>query len=95
MPAYVIVEIDVHDPKGHEAYSQTAPSTLDTFGGKLIARGGEMAVLEGDWQPKRIVMAEFPDLDTAKRWYASDAYQAAKELREHTATLQMVAVDGM
>jgi uncharacterized protein (DUF1330 family) len=95
MSAYLIVEIDVHDPEGHEAYKQAGPATLDAFGGKLLVRGGEMAVLEGDWQPKRLVMAEFPDLETAKRWYDSDAYQAAKKLREHTATLRVVAVEGM
>jgi len=95
MPAYLIVEIDVHDPQGHEAYKKAGPPTLDAFGGKLIVRGGEMAVLEGDWHPTRIVMAEFPDLDAAKRWYASDEYQAAKKLRENTATLRMVAVDSV
>lgn len=95
MPAYLIVEIDVHDPEGHEAYKNAGPATLDAFGAKLIVRGGEMAVLEGDWHPKRIVVAEFPDLDAVKRWYVSDEYQAAKKLREKTATLRMVAVDSL
>jgi uncharacterized protein (DUF1330 family) len=94
MPAYVVTEIEVRDPEGHEAYRQAAPSTLEAFGGKIVAHGGEVAVLEGDGEPKRMVVAEFPDLDAAKRWYASDAYQAAKKLREHTATLRMVAVEG-
>lgn len=94
MPAYLIVEMDVHDPEGHEAYRQAGPPTLIPFDGKFIVRGGEMAVLEGDWQPKRLAMAEFPDLESAKAWYASDGYQAAKKLRENTATLRIVAVEG-
>lgn len=95
MPAYLIVEVEVHDPDGHEAYKEAAPPTLDAFGAKLAVLEGEVAVLEGDWQPKSIVMAQFPDLDAAKRWYASDQYQAAKKLRENTATLRMIAVESL
>jgi uncharacterized protein (DUF1330 family) len=95
MPAYLIVDIEVHDPERHEAYRAAGPATLERFGGRLIVKGGDFAVLEGNWQPKRLVMAEFPDLESAKRWYESPEYREAKKLREGTATLQMVAVDGI
>ena len=52
-------------------------------------------MLEGDWQPSRLVVLEFEDLATAKRWYGSDAYQQAKRLREGAAHLHMVAVQGI
>jgi uncharacterized protein (DUF1330 family) len=58
-------------------------------------RGGELAVLEGDWNPSRLVMLEFPDLETAKRWYDSPEYQEVRKLRDGAANLRMVAVEGL
>jgi uncharacterized protein (DUF1330 family) len=52
-------------------------------------------VFEGDWSPTRLVVLEFDDLDAAKQWYASEAYQEAKQLREGAARLRMVAVAGV
>jgi uncharacterized protein (DUF1330 family) len=94
MPAYVIVETDVHDPEQYERYKAASPGAVAAGGGRFVVRGGEMAVLEGDWQPKRLVVLEFEDLDAAKRWYESPEYQDAKRLREGAANLNMVAVEG-
>jgi uncharacterized protein (DUF1330 family) len=94
MPAYVIVETDIHDPEQYEHYKAAVPASLAAHGGRFIARGGEMAVLEGDWQPKRLVALEFDDLEAVKRWYHSPEYGEAKRLREGAADLRMVAVEG-
>lgn len=95
MPAYIIVETDIHDPAQYDRYKEAAPGAVAAAGGRFLARGGEIAVLEGDWQPKRLVVIEFDDLDAAKRFYESDAYQAAIRLREGAAHLKMVAVEGL
>jgi uncharacterized protein (DUF1330 family) len=60
-----------------------------------VARGGELAVLEGDWDPPRLVVLEFQDLAAARRWYQSQQYQAARRLRQGAARLRMVAVQGL
>ena len=52
-------------------------------------------MVEGDWQPSRLVVLEFEDLATAKRWYGSDTCQQAKRLRAGAAHLRMVAVQGI
>ena len=95
MPAYVIVETDIHDPEQYDRYRAASPAAVAAGGGRFVARGGELAVLEGDWHPSRIVILEFPDLETAKRWYDSPGYQEAKSLREGAASLRMVAVEGL
>jgi uncharacterized protein (DUF1330 family) len=95
MPAYVIVETDVHDPEQYEQYKAASPAAVAGGGGRFVARGGELAVLEGDWNPSRLVILEFPDLETAKAWYVSEGYQQAKALREGAARLNMVAVQGL
>ena len=95
MPAYVIVETDISDPEQYEQYKAASPGAVAAGGGRFVARGGELAVLEGDWNPSRLVILEFDDLDAAKRWYESEIYQAAKQLREGAAKLRMVAVEGL
>lgn len=94
MPAYVIVETDVTDPERYEQYKAASPGAVAAGGGRFLVRGGELVVLEGDWQPSRLVVLEFEDLAAAKRWYESDAYQGAKKLREGAAHLRVVAVQG-
>jgi uncharacterized protein (DUF1330 family) len=95
MPAYVIVETDITDPVQYEQYKAASPGAVAAGGGRFVARGGELAVLEGDWQPSRLVVLEFEDLEAAKRWYASDRYQEAKRLRDGAARLNVVAVQGL
>jgi uncharacterized protein (DUF1330 family) len=94
MPAYVIAETDVHDAEQYEHYKAAAPDTIAAYGGRYVARGGELSVLEGDWLPTRLVILEFDDLDAAKRWYESPEYQEARQLREGAATFRVVAVEG-
>jgi uncharacterized protein (DUF1330 family) len=95
MPAYVIVETDVTDHEQYERYRDAAPASIAAHGGRYIVRGGELAIFEGDWNPSRVVVLEFPDLETAKRWYDSEEYSEARKLREGAAKIHMVAVEGV
>jgi uncharacterized protein (DUF1330 family) len=95
MTAYVIVETDITDPERYEQYKAATPAAVAAGGGRFLVRGGEHVVLEGDWQPTRLVMLEFEDLAAAKRWYESELYQEAKELRAGAAHMRMVAVQGV
>jgi uncharacterized protein (DUF1330 family) len=94
MAAYVIVETDVTDPEQYERYKAAAAGAVAAAGGRYVARGGELAVLEGDWQPPRLVVLEFDDLAAARRWYDSERYRQARRLRQGAARLRMVAVQG-
>jgi uncharacterized protein (DUF1330 family) len=94
MPAYLIVETDITDPEQYEQYKTAASAAVAAAGGRYIVRGGELAVVEGDWTPERLVVLEFADLDAVKRFYDSPDYQAAIRLREGAATMKMVAVEG-
>ncbi|HEY7102893.1 MAG TPA: DUF1330 domain-containing protein [Mycobacteriales bacterium] len=95
MAAYVIVETDITDAAQYEQYKAASPGAVQAGGGRFLARGGEMAVLEGDWQPSRLVVLEFDDLAAARDWYESEVYQQAKKLRDGAARLRMVAIQGV
>lgn len=94
MAAYVITEIDITDPQGYEEYKKMGPPTVAAYGGKFIARGGKTEVLEGSWNPKRVVILQFESVEQAKKWWASKEYSVAKQVRHKTAVTNMIVVEG-
>jgi uncharacterized protein (DUF1330 family) len=94
MPAYVIADIDVHDAETYRSYTALVPGTLEPFGGRFVVRGGEFEVLEGAWQPHRLVVLEFPSVERARQWYASDEYAAATAIRKRASAGSIVLVAG-
>jgi uncharacterized protein (DUF1330 family) len=95
MAAYIIVDVTISDPAEYEAYKKLTPASVAAYNGKFIARGGQTEVLEGDWQPGRVVILEFPTLEIAKAWWASDEYGAAKLIRQRAAETKMIVVEGV
>jgi uncharacterized protein (DUF1330 family) len=95
MTAYVIVDIEVHDPAGYEEYKKLAPPAVALYGGKYIARGGRTETLEGDWSPSRLVILQFESVEQAKKWLDSDEYQEARKMRHATAKSNMVVIEGI
>ena len=95
MSAYIIVEVTIHDPEAYKGYMKLTPATIAAYYGKFIVRGGKTETLEGGWSPQRIVVLEFPSLERAKEWWASDHYAPAKSIRHQTATTRMIVVEGV
>ncbi len=95
MPAYVIANIDVHDPEGYEDYKALSTQSAATYGGRFVVRGGQTEVLEGDWEPKRLVILEFPDAAAARTWWDSPEYTEARAVRQRTAATDMIVVEGL
>jgi len=95
MPAYVIVDVRVTDPRKFEEYKKLVPATIAAFGGKYLARGGRAQMLEGGWDPERVVILEFPTLERAREWWASEAYRQPKAMRQRCATTRMIVVESM
>jgi uncharacterized protein (DUF1330 family) len=94
MKGYIIVDVTITDPVRYEEYKKLTPGSLKAYEGKFIARGGKTETLEGDWQPGRIVILEFPSLERAKAWWSSDAYAPAKALRQAASVTRMIMVEG-
>jgi uncharacterized protein (DUF1330 family) len=95
MAAYVIVDIEVTDPVGYEEYKKHAAATVHQHGGKYIVRGGAAEVLEGSWQPNRIVILQFDSMERAKKWLNCEEYREPRAMRHRTAKSNMILVDGV
>ena len=95
MPAYVIVEIEIEDNELYEEYKKLTPASIAAYDGKFIVRGAKTECFEGDWNPKRLVVLEFPSVERAKEWWSSPGYSVAKDIRQRAAKTKMLVVQGV
>jgi uncharacterized protein (DUF1330 family) len=96
MPAYVIADVEVSDPEQYKQYMALSPGAIAAAGGRFVVRGGRSETLEGDWHPKRLVVIEFADYASAKAFYDSEKYRAARDARAGaTRQFNMVIVEGV
>ena len=96
MPAYVIADVrDARDREALAEYRRGNTESVARHGGRFIARGGELEVLEGDWDTRRIVVIEFPDMAAARGWYESEDYAPLKALRQAASDTNIILIDGV
>ena len=102
MPAYAIFGNDVTNLQSMQQYVKAAALTLAPFAGKLLvptiellATGGEIVHLEGNFKPTRVVVIEFPNMERAQAWYDSDEYQAIINLRLEGSVGSVLIADGV
>lgn len=93
MKAYWIAQVTVDDPQAYDAYRAANAAPLAQYGGRFLVRGATAEAVEGAWRD-RLVIIEFPDLQAARACYFSDAYQAAKALRDPVACADVCIVEG-
>ena len=94
MAGYVIVQVDIHDAENFAIYRDMVPPTLEQFGGRYLVRGGDWELLEGEWNPNRVVVIEFDSVEQAKAWWSSERYAPAKRLREQCTDSKLIIVEG-
>ncbi len=95
MSAYVIADVTVTDADQMAKYREWSTKAAAEFGASFIVRGGAITVFEGDWKPTRVVIIQFPDSDTVKKWYDSETYTQGRELRKNAGVMRMVMVEGV
>lgn len=95
MAAYVIFDIGIFDLERYQDFMTQAKPAIESAGGKYFARGGEHKVYEGDWEPRRIVLFEFPSMEKAEEFYYGDLYQGLKAIRDECSSGRVVVVEGI
>ena len=97
MAAYLMADVLPEDIEAYRAsgYIEAARETYSAYGGVKRAAGGETIVLEGDWEPERMVIIEFPSMDQLLAWYHSPEYQEWVPVRQRLVPYsKMVALEG-
>jgi uncharacterized protein (DUF1330 family) len=95
MPAYIISDVSIRDAAAFEIYRARAADSIAQHGGSYLVRGGAFEVLEGEWLPQAIIIAEFPDMDAARVWYRSREYARALEVRDQALRRNLIVVEGL
>ena len=94
MVAYVINDMEVLDADLLEDYKKLSAPTVAQYGGRFLARGGKVDRLEGDWQPRRLVIIEFASAAQAHAWIDSSEYASAKLIRQRASRSNLIVVEG-
>ncbi len=95
MAAYVIFDVEIHDVDQYQAFMLGVKPALEKAGTKYLSRGGDHKVYEGDWEPRRIVLLEFPSLSHCEDFYNGETYQGLKAVRDACSSARLVGVEGI
>ena len=95
MAAYVIVDSVVTDQSVFDDYLQQVPAVVESHGGKYLARGGAIEVVQGDWTPNRIVVVEFDSVERARGWQDSPEYVELKAMLNRSSNTSVVITEGV
>ncbi|MBS0446248.1 MAG: DUF1330 domain-containing protein [Proteobacteria bacterium] len=92
--AYILANVRVTNPAQYEDYKKLSSIAIQAHGAEVCVRGGGVDVLEGDWQPDRVVLLRFESAEQARRFYDSEEYRRARQAREGAAVMRMVLIEG-
>lgn len=94
MPAYVVSMMSIHDPETYKKYTDKTPPIVKRYGGKFMARGGEVTTLEGEKYMDRMVILEFPSRQSVTDWLADPEYQEAMKFRHAASNARILLIEG-
>jgi len=95
MSAFLVVDTKIKNPEAYEEYKKLAKPIAEKFGGVYRARGGKLDIRRTElWSPTRIVIIEFPDMESAQAFVDSEEYAPVKPMRENNAECTLFIVDG-
>ena len=95
MAAYAIVDVTVHDIAEFLTYQRKLAPLLNAVGARYLARGGEFRVYEGDYQPGRLLVVEFPSLEIMDAFFSGSPYLSLQGERDACSTCRILAVQGL
>lgn len=96
MKGYWIAHVKVDDAEAYQAYLALAPEALAQHGARMLSRGEDFIMLEGNQpSPTRAVVFEFDSYEAALDCYHSEAYQNAREHRLACADATVLILKGL
>jgi len=94
MPAYIFVNVVIHDPAKFGAYASSNAALVARLGGKYLVLGSEGEAVEGTLLSGKKVISEWPSKEAALAYWQSPEYAKIRQLREGIATADVMILDG-
>ncbi|MGI9229148.1 MAG: DUF1330 domain-containing protein [Gammaproteobacteria bacterium] len=95
MSAYMIIQGKVTKPEQFAEYAAKTPKLIEKFGGRYLALGRDLEVLEGEWNYQAVVISEWESMDAAKKFWDSPEYAELKKIREGSIDVTVLLVNGL
>jgi len=97
MSAFILADVAVSDMQAYRdsGYLEATPKIAAKYGGVYRARGGRQELVEGDWEPARMIIIEFPDMEKLMAFVDCEEYAPWRAVRQNLATSKIVAIDGV
>jgi uncharacterized protein (DUF1330 family) len=94
MKAYLVLDFSVKDFAGFRKYIAEIPAFITKHAGRYIVQGTRPTTVEGDWQPDRMVILEFPERANAEAFLGDPEIAELFKVRHATTAGKLVLVDG-
>ena len=91
---YIVADIHVRDKEGFEKFREMALPVVEEYGAKILVRTPNAEAREGK-KPGVVVIFEFESIDQARKFYESEAYQAAKAVRDKACDTDLFLAEGV
>ncbi|EPJ55890.1 MAG: hypothetical protein OFPI_02350 [Osedax symbiont Rs2] len=94
MRAYLVLDFSIADFAKFKVYIEQIPAFIEKHSGRYIVRGVVPDVVEGDWQPQRFVIIEFPSKAQANEFLQDPDAQPLFAIRHSTTDSKLILVEG-
>ncbi len=95
MSVYMMVEImEIRDPETYRSYIEKVKELVVQQGGKYLSRGSNITPISGDWTPKRMILIEFPSMESVQNCFNSTQYREIAPLREKATLSRAIIIEG-
>ncbi|MBL8344431.1 MAG: DUF1330 domain-containing protein [Rubrivivax sp.] len=94
-PALVVIDVAVRDSAPMARYAPGHMPGLRAAGGEFLVAGGHFQVIEGQWEPRRLLLQRWPSAAAFRAWYDSAAYRPWRELRWSASQADMALLEGL
>lgn len=96
-PAFVIAEVAVRDQEGFDNnFLKATKKDIADHGGKYLAGGYNKTLsLLGNPPPNRVVILQFPTIDSVKEWQDQGAMDMENTVGAKYASFRVYAVEGV
>lgn len=94
MTSYVVAQITINDREQYAQYEAGFIDIFNQFGGQILAVDESPTIVEGQWPHTRTVLLRFDNLESAKAWYHSEAYQSLATHRWQASVADIAFVQG-
>ena len=95
-PVYYVAEIDMKNAEAYQKeYAPKAQALIKKMGGKTLAAGSNITVIEGAPPKGRIAVIQWDSVEQIKAWRNTAEYKEARKIGDKYAKFHTVAVEGV